>query len=112
MAVDPITGQTLRFTFIDGPVAGKTFEHTFGADGGVTFREISERAGKPGKAERYEVATVGEDVYAVAYLAESGFTLTTILDYRSNKLVAFASNEKQLVLQHGSFETLAKIPQT
>ena len=35
---DPIRGKTLRFSFDDGAMAGKTFEHTFDADGTVTFR--------------------------------------------------------------------------
>ena len=37
---DPITGSTIRWTFDDGPVAGKTFEHVFEADGGVSYRVV------------------------------------------------------------------------
>lgn len=109
MPADPVTGTTIRFTFSDGIMTGKTFEHTFGADGGVTFREVG-KGGKPGKANKYEVAEAGNDVYVVAYLSESGNTLTTILDFQTKKLVAFASNEKQLSKQHGTFQPMGKMP--
>ena len=108
MAADPVTGNTLRWTFSDGVMAGKTFEHTFGTDGGVTFREIG-NDGKPGKGDKYEVAEAGKDVYAVAYLSESGYTLTVMLDFQTKKLVAFASNEKHLSKQHGTFQPLGKM---
>ena len=109
MAADPVTGNTIRWTFSDGVMAGKTFEHTFGSDGGVTFREIG-KDGKPGKANKYEVAEAANQVYAVAYRSESGYTLTTILDFQTKKLVAFASNEKQLSKHHGTFQPLGKMP--
>jgi hypothetical protein len=109
MAADPVTGKTIRFTFSDGVMAGKTFEHTFGADGGVTFREIGNNA-KPGKANKYEVTEAANEVYAVAYLSESGNTLTTILDFQTKKLVAFASNEKQLSQHRGTFQPLGEMP--
>jgi hypothetical protein len=107
MAKDPIHGKTIRWTFDDGPVAGKTYEHTFEKGGAVTFRAIGgDDAGKPSRVEKSEVAEVGEDVFAVSYLGSSGYTLTVVLDYRTDRLVAFASNEKELVLQTGTFETL------
>ncbi len=56
------------------------------------------------KEKKYEVAAVSADVDAVSYLGSSGYTLTVMLDYKTKKLVAFASNEKSLLLQHGSFE--------
>jgi hypothetical protein len=104
---NPITGRSLRFTFQDGPVAGKSFDHVFSRNGNVTFREVgSDPNAKPGSAEQYQVASLGQDIHTVAYLAPSGYTLTVVLDYRSRKLVAFASNEKSLTLQHGTFETI------
>ena len=109
MAADPVTGNTIRWTFSDGVMAGKTFEHTFGTDGGVTFREIG-KDDKPGKANKYEVVEADDEVYAVAYLSESGYTLTTILDFQTKKLVAFASNEKNLSKHHGTFQPLGKMP--
>jgi hypothetical protein len=105
MSPDPLRGETIRWTFEDGQMAGKTFEHTFGKDGVVTFRELDGKSeGEPGHAERYETAALGDGVTAVSYLAPSGYTLTTVLDESSGRLVAFASNEKDLSVQHGTFE--------
>ena len=107
MNSNPITGHALRFKFADGPVAGKVFDHTFSRNGSVTFREVDgDPNAKPGIAEQYHVASLGHDVHAVSYLAPSGYTLTVVLDYKTHKLVAFASNEKSLTLQQGTFEAL------
>ena len=109
MSSDPIRGRTIRWTYEDGPMAGKALEHTFASDGTVTWRELGEprKSGNGSPAEpgvRYEVARVNDDVYAVAYLAKSGYTLTSVLDTRAGTIVSFASNEKELVVQHGMFE--------
>jgi hypothetical protein len=117
MSKDPIRGKTLRFHFVDGAMANKTFEHRFADDGSVTFRIVTEAnadtahrddsAGKapaPKESIRYEVAPIRDDVCAVSYLSK-GYTLTTILDFKSMKLVAFSSNEKMVSIQHGTFET-------
>jgi len=107
LAQNPITGNSLRWTFQDGPMAGKSFDHVFSRNGGVTFREVgSDPNAKPGSADQYQVASLGQDVHTVAYLSSSGDTLTVVLDYKSRKLVAFASNEKSLTMQHGTFEPL------
>ena len=108
MLTDPIRGQTIRWSFDDGPMAEKVFEHSFDARGGVTWRMLGvEGEGvKPSPNAKYEMSEVGEGVYAVSYLSDSGYTLTVVLDYRSGHVVAFASNEKVLSLQHGSFETI------
>ena len=107
MNSNPITGHALRFKFADGPVAGKVFDHTFSRNGSVIFREVGgDPNAKPGSAEQYQVASVGQDVHAVSYLAPSGYTLTVVLDYKTHKLVAFASNEKSLTMQQGTFEAL------
>lgn len=50
-----------------------------------------------------EIEVLGDDVCVVSYLGPSGYTLTTVLDMRTDKLVAFASNEKELTVQHGRF---------
>jgi len=111
MTANPITGHSLRFKFVDGPVAGKSFDHTFSRNGHVTFREVdSDPNAKPGVADQYLVATLGAECHAVSYLSASGHTLTVILDYRTMKLVAFASNEKSLTLQQGTFELLGSAP--
>ena len=111
VAANPITGHSLRFTFVDGPVAGKSFDHTFSRNGHVSFREVgSDSDGKPGAAQQYEVASIGPDIHAVSYLSSSGHTLTVVLDYKTLKLVAFASNEKSLTMQQGTFEPLGSAP--
>lgn len=104
MAQDPIRGKTIRWTFDDGPMEGKTFEHTFEEGGAVSFREVGGGEGKPSRVENSKVAEVGEEVHAVSYLGSSGYTLTTVLDFRTGRLVAFASNENELTLQSGTFE--------
>jgi hypothetical protein len=111
MFQNPVTGHTLRWKFQDGPMAGKSFDHTFSRNGGVVFREVDgDPNAKPGVADQYEVASLGQEVHAVSYLSSSGYTLTVVLDYRTKKLVAFASNEKSLTMQHGTFEPLGSAP--
>ncbi len=124
MGSDPVRGKTIRWTYDDGPMAGKSFEHTFANDGTVTWRETGgeERSAKPpsnGKQKsgkppttpraKYEVATVNDDVCAVSYLSESGYTLTSVLDFAAGTVVSFASNEKELVPQHGMFEVAERV---
>jgi hypothetical protein len=124
MGSDPVRGKTIRWTYDDGPMAGKTFEHTFGTDGTVGWTEVNEekKSAKPSsngqrKAEqgptrpkaKYEVAPVNENVYAVSCLSDSGFTLTSVLDFAAGTVVSFASNEKELVLQRGTFEVAERV---
>jgi MoaF N-terminal domain len=111
MAVDPIRGRTIRWTYEDGPTRGKTFEHTFGKDGHVAYRMLdaagkSEDGSTKPENPKYEVASVTDDVYTVAYLAPSGYTLTSVLDLDAGTIVSIASNEKELVVQRGTFEVL------
>jgi hypothetical protein len=108
MSIEPIRGRTIRWTFTDGPMANRTFEHAFADDGTVTFKPI--QAGSqavPSHPVHYECEAIGDDVWAVSYLGDSGYTLSTILDYRTHELTAFASNERELALQHGTFSTIA-----
>ena len=114
MSEDAIRGKMIRWTFTDGPMANKTFEHTFDKGGTVTWRMLDEKGqGKPSKEKetekdketKYEAVIVGQNVQAISYLGSSGYTLTVILDFQTNKLVAFASNEKDLTVQRGTFET-------
>ena len=109
MRDDPIRGKTLRWTFEDGPMAGKTIEHTFSQDGTVSWRGadgnnqgISEAPAD--SVARYQDARINDRVHAVSYLGKSGYALTTILDLDAGTIVSFASNEKELVLQLGTFE--------
>ena len=118
MESDRIHGKTIRWTYEDGPMAGKSLEHTFGADGTVSWRatdgeetNTKQQTGKPATEPKakYQVAPVNDDVCAVSYLSASGYTLTSILDFASGTIVSFASNEKELVLQRGSFEETARV---
>lgn len=102
-----IHGKTLRFKFNDGPMAGKTVEHAFDHDGTVTWKTVG-GDGNPSKPTKYELANINFDVFAISYLGDSGYTLTTILDFNTGLLVAFASNEKSLVKQHGAFEVVKR----
>jgi phenolic acid decarboxylase len=102
---DSILGEVIRWTFSDGPLEGRSFEHTFHEDGTVEFRTVAgDTKGKLSRAKNSEVARVGDDVYAVSYLGPSGHTLSVVLDFRTSQLVAFASNEKELTVQRGTFE--------
>jgi len=104
-ANDPIIGETIRWTFSEGPLEGRTFEHTFHYDGTVEFRSVvGEKKGRLTRAKDSEIARIGDDVYAASYLGPSGHTLSVVLDFRTGKLVAFASNEKELTMQRGTFE--------
>jgi hypothetical protein len=125
MGPDPVRGKTIRWTYEDGPMAGKSFEHIFGNDGIVTWRETGgadrgttppgngkqKTTGKPATEAKakYEVAAINQDVCAVSYLSESGFTLTSVLDFDSGTIVSFASNEKELVPQRGMFEVAERV---
>jgi MoaF N-terminal domain len=105
MKTNPIQGKAIQWTFDDGPMAQKTFEHTFNRDGSVTWCTLDAgKRGNPSTAERSEVASVGQDVYVVSYLGASGYTLTVVLDFRTHHLVAFASNEASLTVQKGTFK--------
>jgi hypothetical protein len=105
MKADRIRGKTIYWTFSDGPMAKRSFEHVFLKGGALKFRAIEGAAkAKMTRAKKYDVARVNADVYAVSYLGPSGFTLTVVLDFRTHRLVAFASNEKSVVLQQGTFE--------
>ncbi|HEY2513930.1 MAG TPA: MoaF N-terminal domain-containing protein [Polyangiaceae bacterium] len=113
MKKDPIRGQTIRFHFADGVMAKKTFEHTFAEDGTVTFRMTNGKSEAGGDASgkdttakepiHYEVAPIRDDLCAVSYLSK-GYTLTTILDFKTRTLVAFSSNDKAVAVQHGTFD--------
>jgi hypothetical protein len=110
MSRDSVGGKVLRFSFDDGPMAKKTFEHHFHENGTVEFRQVAggktEGDKKPNgnPATKYELATVRDGVSAVSYLSSAGYTLTAVLDFATKKLVAFSSNEKMLGIQHGTFQ--------
>jgi len=126
MESDRVRGKTIRWTYADGPMADRRFEHTFGVDGTVTWRRTdsenrntkpatnSQQTQKTGKPQtepkaKYQVAPVNDDVSVVSYLSASGYTLTSVLDFASGTVVSFASNEKELVRQRGVFEVAERV---
>ena len=106
---DPVRGKTLRFSFSDGPTAGKTYEHRFHEDGTVTWRDAA-ASPKPGASNeagnrpKYAAMKVAQNACAVSYLSASGYTLTVVLNFDDHRLVGFASNDKQWFPVKGSFE--------
>lgn len=104
---DRIRGKTIQWTFKNGPMAKQTFEHVFLKNGSLKFRAVDNAGkGKTTRVKKYDVAKVNSDVYAVSYLGPSGYTLSTVLDFRKRRLIAFASNEKSLTVQEGTFKVV------
>ena len=103
MNIQPVRGKIIRFTFTDGPMANKTVTHAFHVDGSVDFQS-ADGSGKKTHVDKYEAETISDDIIAVSYLGTAGYTLSVVLNFADHKLVAFSSNEKQLNLQHGTFE--------
>ena len=93
-----LAGRTHQWRFDGGPTAGKTYEHTFGADGTVVFHEVGEgnaRASAGGEGgTRYASFEVAPGMHLVSYLARSGFTLTVLVNRDARTVHGFASNEK------------------
>lgn len=106
---DLVRGKTLRFSFSDGPTAGKTYEHRFHEDGTVTWRDLA-ASPKPGASNeagnrpKYAAMKVAQNAYAISYLSASGYTLTVVLNFDDHRLGGFASNDKQWFPVKGSFE--------
>jgi hypothetical protein len=49
---------------------------------------------------------VADDIYAVSYLAGSGYTLTVVLNFREKIMVGFASSSKDWHPVQGTFEVV------
>ncbi len=103
--IDSLYGQTIRWTFTDGPMAGATYEHTFHKNGTVDFKS-AEEGGKATREKHAAVVKVADDIFAVSYLGASGYTLTVILDCAHMTMTGFASNEKEWSQQKGTFDVL------
>lgn len=106
-----VSGQTIRFTWNEGPTQGKTHEHVFHPDGTVQWRAVpAEEGAAQGGADqapdrpRYAALAVGDDVCLVSYLSSSGYTLTVALCFTDQSLTGIASNEKTWVPVRGFFE--------
>ena len=98
-----LRGTTIRWTYADGPMKGKHFEHSF-TDDTVTWKDAGEPKPSADSHAKYEFQRISDDVYVVSYLSSHGYTLTTVVEERSGAIVSFASNEKELVVQRGSLE--------
>ena len=104
---DSLYGKTLRWTFTGGPVAGKTFEHTFYEDGSCLFRSVSGREkGESARARIGASIKVSEEIFLSSYLMDSGYTLTVVLNFKQWRVVAFASNDREWYQQQGTFEVV------
>jgi hypothetical protein len=103
-----IRGKTIRLTWTDGPTKGTTHEHVFHEDGTVVWRDAANpQTGAPPKERpAYAAMRVADDIYAVSYLAPSGYTLTVVLNLRDRKMVGFASSSKDWHPVQGTFEVV------
>jgi molybdenum cofactor biosynthesis protein MoaF len=103
-----IRGKTIRFIWTEGPTKGTTHEHVFHRDGTVEWHA----AGGPQKGQaaeakpEYAAMKVADGIYAVSYLATSGYTLTAVLNFHGNKIVGFASGAKEWYPVQGTFEVV------
>jgi phenolic acid decarboxylase len=105
--IDSLYGKTLRLTFTDGAMAGKTYDHVFHKDGTVVFSAVDGATqGKPTSEKDSAAVKVADGIFVISYLGASGYTLTTVLNLLEKKLVCFASNNKEWSQQTGTFEVL------
>ena len=106
---EAIRGKTIRLTWTEGPTRGATHEHVFHQDGTVEWRDPG-GAGKGGVAKErppYAAVEVADGVYAVSYLAASGYTLTVVLNFRDRQVIGFASSAKDWHRVRGRFEVVS-----
>jgi len=119
--LEALRGKTLRFTFEEGPTRGASYDHTFRDDGTVSWHDgtAERKAGaKSSKTKAHDKGTtkepptkygsfqVTDDVYVVSYLSKSGYTLTVALNFETDELFGFASNDENWYPVRGIFEVL------
>lgn len=82
--------------FVEPPVAGMKFEHTFREDATLVWR-VLEGPGKgaSGEEQRYATTKIADGVHAVSYLAASGHTLSVVVDFNTGRVVASGSDNKE-----------------
>jgi hypothetical protein len=108
-----IRGKTIRLVWTKGPTAGTTYEHVFRPDGTVEWHDVkSGRMAPPKETPAYGAFQVTQQVYAVSYLAPSGYTLTVVLNFQDQKMVGFASSAKDWHPVEGRFEVVSGEPGT
>ena len=102
-----IRGKTIRFVWTEGPTKGKTHEHVFHPDGTVTWSDAdASEAANPKEKPPYAANRITDDIYAVSYLAPSGYTLTVVLNFGDQQLVGFASSAKDWYPVRGTFQVV------
>jgi hypothetical protein len=112
MADEPnaLAGRTFRWTFSEGPTAGKAYEHTFSTAGTVEFKEVGgvPQTGSAGTAPgvRYASFEIAPQIHLVSYLSTHGYTLTVAMNLGSKKLHGFASNDKEWHPLEGTVEVV------
>jgi molybdenum cofactor biosynthesis MoaF-like protein len=94
--MDSLRGATIRWMFVEPPVAGMKFEHTFREDGTLVWR-VLEGPGKGASKEekRYATIKIADGVHAVSYLAASGHTLSVVVAFPTGRVVGFGSDNKE-----------------
>jgi len=95
--------MTIRWTFRDGPTAGQEYEHRISKTGRIAFRQAGSKSWA--RAVDGAAATFAECA-VVSYLSSHGYTLTAILDFHNDAVLAYASNEKDWTAQHGTFKVV------
>src|SRR5215831_5203018 len=102
--MDSLGGRTVQWTFADGPAAGTRFEHTFLDDDRVQWRILNGPGQGQSRVEkRYAALRLTDNVHAVSYLAESGHTLTVVLNLATGQMVGFASGANDWWPMTGTF---------
>ena len=116
---DQVSGKKIRLSWADGPTKGMTQEHVFHKDGTVEWHSIETggkakpaaesggtKAAKKPEKPHYASVKITDDICMVSYLSQSGYTLTVVLNFSDGSTAANASNEKDWLPAHGSFEVM------
>lgn len=102
-----LSGKTIRWMFVDGPTAGITFEHTLNPDGSIVWRAADGAFKGASRREKLHGAVrINDQTWAVSYLAESGHTLTVVLNFANHQATGFASDDKTWHQLSGTFEVV------
>jgi hypothetical protein len=94
--MDSIRGTTIRWMFVEPPVAGMKFEHTFREDGTLVWRVLEgPGAGTSKEEKQYATMKIANGVHVVSYLAASGHTLSVVVDFNTRRVIGFGSDNKE-----------------
>jgi hypothetical protein len=67
--------------------------------------EVREKGNRE-KRKQYAAMQATDDVHTVSYLAESGHTLTVVLNLATGRMFGFASNNHEWYSMTGGFEAV------